>query len=72
MTSDRKIPLWALALDVVGTLFVAAGLYGLFAGDTLPAYRDTLESLAVPLIVLGVLLMAPLVITAIRQVKSSG
>ena len=59
--------MWVILLDVVGTLFVAAGIFGLVtdAGSMFGGALD-LQLLAVPLIVLGALLMAPLVIYAVK------
>ncbi len=72
MTEQRKLPAWALALDIVGTLFLAAGLLGLFAVDSLQLPgADTLETLAVPLVILGILLMIPLVAIAVLNAVSS-
>lgn len=72
MTERKKLPGWALALDIVGTLFLAAGLFGLFAVDSLPVPgADTLTALAIPLIVLGVLLTIPLIAFIIRNAQSS-
>ena len=54
-------------LDIVGTLLVAGGIFGLVA-DEGPAVAGTLDLqlLAIPSIILGVLLMAPLVIHAVK------
>jgi len=70
MTNKPKFPLWVIFLDVVGTLLVAGGLFGLFTEDnsTFAGVVD-LKLLAVPLIILGVLLMAPLVIYAVKRVR---
>ena len=70
--SSIKWPAWVLILDVVGTLLLALGLYGLFGGDEL-LFSETvdLKALSVPLIIFGVLLMAPLVLTTISQARSS-
>ncbi len=72
MTERRKLPwpAWVLALDIVGTLFLVAGLLGLLMGDELPA-GDTLQAVAIPLIILGVLMMIPLVVFSIRHARSS-
>lgn len=72
MTEQRKLPGWALALDIVGTLFLAAGLFGLFAVDSLQLPgAETLEALAIPIIVLGIVLMIPLIAITIRNALSS-
>jgi hypothetical protein len=70
--SSIKWPAWVLILDVVGTLLLALGLYGLFGGDELLFSEAVdLKALAIPLTILGVLLMAPLMFTTISQVRSS-
>ena len=67
MTNKLKFPLWTIALDIVGTLLVAGGIYGLVA-DADPLFGGALDLklLAIPFIVLGVLLMAPLVICVVK------
>ncbi len=63
-------PAWVLALDIVGTLFLVAGLLGLFfEGD--PGQESALAMMAIPLIVLGVLLMIPLIVFTVLHVRSS-
>ena len=70
MANRPKFPLWVIFLDVAGTLLVAGGLFGLFAENNLPvAGVVDLRLLAVPLIILGVLLMAPLVIYAVKPAR---
>jgi hypothetical protein len=70
--SSIKWPFWVLILDVVGTLLLALGLYGLFGGDELLFSQTVnLRALSIPLIIFGVLLIAPLVLTTISQVRSS-
>lgn len=65
-------PIWVLMLDVVGTLLFALGLYGQFGGDDLLFSQSLdLNALSVPLIILGALLMAPLVLMTISHVRSS-
>lgn len=59
-------PLWTLMLDIVGTILLAAGLFGLLAGDLPSVEALNLAPLAIPLIIFGVLLMAPLVVFAIK------
>lgn len=67
MMSKSRFPLWVILLDVIGTLFVAGGIFGLVAdADSMFEGALDLELLAVPLIVLGALLMAPLVIYAVK------
>ena len=65
-----RLPVWALILDLVGTLLVALGLYGMFAEGDLP-FADVvdLRGIAVALIVIGVLLMLPLVLAAVTKLR---
>ena len=63
-----KMPLWALILDGVGTLLLAAGLVGLFGGEPfLSSLPVDLGKMAVVLIILGVLLMVPLIVVLIQR-----
>ncbi len=63
-----RLPVWAIMLDVAGTLLVAAGLFGLFAGESVPAVEAlNLEAFAIPLIILGVLLMVPLIVFLVKR-----
>lgn len=67
MSNKLKFPLWVISLDIAGTLLVLAGLFGLFAdGGSMFSGAIDLKPLAVPLIILGVLLMAPLVVHALK------
>lgn len=70
MTEQRKLPWppWALALDIVGTLFLAAGLFGHFMADDLPGAKN-LEAFAIPLIILGTLLMIPFIAFSILSAR---
>ena len=50
--SSIKWPFWVLILDVVGTLLLALGLYGLFGGDELLFSQTVnLRALSIPLMV---------------------
>ena len=71
MPEQRKWPwpMWVLALDIVGTLFLVAGLLGHFMVDELPG-GEQLGPLAIPLIILGVVMMIPLVVFSIRSARS--
>jgi len=64
MSSINRLPwpIWAVILDAVGTLLLAAGLYGTFGGDDL-AFSELvdLRAVGIPLIIFGVLLIAPFV-----------
>lgn len=70
MKNKAKFPLWVIALDIVGSLLVVGGIFGLFAetGSTFAGAID-LKLLAVPLIILGVLLMVPLVIYTVKIIR---
>lgn len=66
--SPQKMPLWALILDGVGTLVLAAGLVGLFTGAPfLSKLPFDLDEVAIVLIILGVLLMVPLIVVLIQR-----
>jgi hypothetical protein len=70
--SSIRWPFWALTLDVIGTLLLALGLYGLFGGDALLFSQTvSLKAFSIPLIIFGFLVMAPLVLTTVSQVRSS-
>jgi ABC-type glycerol-3-phosphate transport system permease component len=60
---ERIIPLWALLLDVLGAIAVAAGIYALVA-DT--GFRNA----GVALIIIGALLMIPLVIVIVVRARN--
>jgi hypothetical protein len=64
-------PAWVLILDLIGTAMVGLGIYAQVADGTLlfSEYID-LRALAVPIIVLGALLVTPLVFSTISQVRS--
>lgn len=65
------LPAWAVMLDVVGTVLLAAGLYGSFAQSELPfAETIDLRANATALIVIGVFLMLPLLVVIVRHVAS--
>ena len=67
-----KLPAWAILLDVIGTLLIAAGIFGLAAAEeTLSGLPVNLAETAVALIVLGALLMLPLVLVVVQRVRSS-
>lgn len=64
-----RLPPALIALDVLGTLLLGLGLYGKFAADPALGFVD-LGALAVPLIILGAFLMAPLVLYVVRMAAS--
>lgn len=69
--SKGILPVWAVLLDVVGTLLLAAGLFGRFAGaDLLASLPVDLRSISIALIVVGALLMLPLIIVILQRVIS--
>ncbi len=59
-------------LDLVGTLLIAIGIYALVASGPLP-FADTIDlrSFAIPLIILGALLFAPLILMTIARIRGS-
>ena len=66
-------PAWVLALDIVGTFLVGLGIYGQVASGPLPfAELMDLRALAVPMIILGALMVAPLVFMTISQLRPAG
>lgn len=64
-----RIPPAFIALDVLGTVLLGLGIYGKVAAEPTLGFVD-LGPLAVPLIVLGAFLMAPLVIYVVRTVTA--
>lgn len=74
MNEPRKLvwPVWVLILDFVGMLLVGVGIYALVANDPLP-FADTLDlrSLAIPMIILGALFFAPLMLMTIAHIRDS-
>lgn len=61
MSTPLKFPPWLLILDVVGTLLLGLGLFGQFGGDNL------FSPFAIPLIIIGALLMLPLLIFLVTR-----
>ena len=66
-----KWPAWVLILDLVGTALVGLGIYAQVASGPL-VFSDAvdLRALAVPMILVGALLVMPLVVMTVRQVRS--
>lgn len=64
-----RLPPALIALDVLGTLLLALGIYGLVATDASLGAID-LGPLAIPLLIAGAFLMAPLIIYIVRQALS--
>jgi hydrogenase-4 membrane subunit HyfE len=67
----RGLPVWALILDVLGTLLIAAGIYGIVSGE-LP-FAEGLEAgwIAVALILAGAVLMMPLVVVLVQRAAAA-
>ena len=65
-SSGPKLPPWLLILDVIGTLILALGLFGLFGGDNL------FSPAAILLVIIGALLMLPLLVFVINRITSAG
>ena len=64
-----RLPPALLALDVLGTLLLGLGIFGLVAAPVELGGFD-ISSMAIPLIIFGVFLMAPLVIYFVRNILS--
>lgn len=61
---SRTIPVWALLLDVVGTLVLAAGIY--------TQVVDTgMQRAGIAMIITGALLMVPLVLVVVARAASN-
>ncbi len=61
-----RLPPALIALDVFGTLVLGLGIYAMVADDARLGAID-LGPLALPMIIIGAFLMAPLVIYVVRQ-----
>jgi hypothetical protein len=63
----RGLPVWAVILDVLGTLLLAAGIYGIVSGE-LP-FAEGLDPvwIGIALILVGALLMMPLVVVLVQR-----
>ncbi len=73
MNEPRKIvwPAWVLILDLVGTVLVGFGIYAqVVDGELLFAEFLDLRALAVPMIIIGALMTAPLVLMTVSQIRS--
>lgn len=64
-----RLPPALIALDVIGALVVALGIYASTAADARVGAID-LGPLAVPMIIAGACLMAPLIIYIVRKIAS--
>ncbi len=64
-------PAWVLILDLVGTVLVGFGIYAQVAsGPLILSDVIDLRALAVPMILIGALLVMPLVVMTITQIRS--
>ncbi len=74
MNEPKKLiwPVWVLILDFVGMLLVAVGIYALVAAGPLP-FADTLDlrAFAIPMIILGALMVAPLILMTMAHIRGS-
>jgi len=65
---NMKLPVWAVILDVLGALMLAAGIILLNGGAGLIDVGSTeVRGPAFTLIVIGVLLMMPLIVVVIQR-----
>jgi hypothetical protein len=64
MSEPLRFPPWLLILDVVGTVILGLGLFGQFGGDSL------FSPFAIPLIIVGALLMLPLLVFLVTRATS--
>ena len=74
MTQQSKLPwpAWVLVLDLLGSFLIGIGVFALVADDPLPlADSINLRSLAVPLIIIGALLFAPLILMTVARIRGS-
>ena len=74
MNEPKKLtwPAWVLILDFVGMLLVGVGIYALVAADPLPfAGTIDLRELAIPMIIIGALFFAPLMLMTIAHIRGS-
>ena len=66
MSEPLKFPPWLLARDVVGTIILGLGLFGQFGGANL------FSPFAIPLIIIGALLMLPLLVFLVTRFTNRG
>lgn len=65
-----KWPAWVLILDLVGTVLVGLGIYAQVASGTLIlADFVDLRAVAVPMIIIGAVLVMPLVFMTVSQLR---
>ena len=64
-------PAWVLILDLIGTVLVGLGIYAQVAsGQLILSEFIDLRAWAVPMIIFGALLVAPLVFMTVSQVRA--
>jgi hypothetical protein len=69
--STPSLPIWAIILDVFGTVLIAGGIFVLVSGgELLGAPAGELRGLAIGMIVVGAMLMVPLVVAVIQRAAS--
>ncbi len=74
MNEPKKLiwPVWVLILDFVGMFLVGIGIYLLVAGDPLPlAETIDLRPFAIPMIIIGALFFAPLILMTLAHIRGS-
>ena len=60
--------MWAIVLDLLGILLAAGGIYYLVSsGDMMGMPAADVRGPAIAMIVIGVMLMVPLVVSAVRR-----
>jgi hypothetical protein len=65
-----RIPVGVFVLDAIGTLALGIGLFGYFTdSDLFFLEAQALNEYAIPLIIIGLLLMLPMLQWAIRRMK---
>ena len=65
-------PVWVLILDFVGMFLVGIGVYMLVAADPLPlAEAIDLRPFAIPMIIIGALFFAPLILMTVAHIRGS-
>ena len=64
--------MWAIILDVFGTLLVGGGIFLLVTdADLMGTPATDLQGLAIGMIVVGAMLMVPLVVSVIKRVQAN-
>ncbi len=66
-----RLPIWAIFLDVIGTLLLVLGVVALVGGGDgiFPEFLDN-QAFSIVLIFAGVLLMLPLIVVLVRRAAS--